>query len=92
MTSYYPKGSKVRFVAGYPRERAREWWQEVGYALGAPTIEAITWLDYLTQYRMEFAPIVEVEQLAMEFLGMWRSLPSSERVLYWYDSTMQTRR
>ena len=67
MSSFCPKGSKVRFAVGYLRKRAQDWWEEVGYALGSPAIEAMTWPDVVTQVRAEFAMAVGVQQLAREF-------------------------
>ena len=70
MTSFYPEGSKVRFDVGCLRGRAKDWWESVGDSLGAPTIEAMTWSDFVTKFRVEFAPAVELQQLAREFLDM----------------------
>ena len=70
LTSFFPEGSKVRYVAGCLRDRARDWWESVGDSLGASTIEAMTWLDFVTRFRAEFAPTVELQQLAHEFLDM----------------------
>ena len=70
MMSFYHEGSKVRFATGCLRERARDWWEEVDYALGAPTIEVMTLPDFMTNIRAEFALAVEVKQLAKEFLNM----------------------
>ena len=44
------EGSKVRFVAGCLRERDRYLWKEVGYALGSPTIEAMTRPNFVTRF------------------------------------------
>ena len=60
----------MRFVAGFLRERAQDWWEEFGYTFGAPTIEATTWPDFVTRFRVEFAPAIEVKKLAKEFLDM----------------------
>lgn len=35
--------------------------------MGAPTIEAMTWSDFVTIFRAEFASVIEVQQLAREF-------------------------
>lgn len=70
LMSFYPEGSKVRFAAGCLRDRARDWWESVGDSLGAPTIEAMTWSDFVTRFKAEFALAVELQQLAREFLDM----------------------
>ena len=38
--------------------------------LGDLAIEAMTWSDFVTRFRVEFDPAVELQQLAMEFLDM----------------------
>lgn len=68
VTSFCPERSKVRFVVGCLRERARDWWEAVGDTLGAPSIEAITWSDFVSRFQAEFAPAVEVQQMTREFL------------------------
>lgn len=65
--SFCSKGSKVRFATRCLREKAWDCWEEVGYALGAPTIESMTWSDFVTIFRAEFASVIEVQQLAQEF-------------------------
>lgn len=69
-TSFFPKGSKVRYAAGCLRDRARDWWESIGDSLGASAVEAMTWSDFVTRFRVEFAPAVELQQLAREFLDM----------------------
>ena len=38
--------------------------------MGASAIEAMTWSDFVTRFRSEFVPAVELQQLAREFLDM----------------------
>ena len=38
--------------------------------MGASAVEAMTWSDFVTRFRAEFAPTVELQQLAREFLDM----------------------
>ena len=42
--------------------------------MGARIIEAMTWLDFVTQFRGEFTLVVEVQQLAREFLNMRQTM------------------
>ena len=70
MISFCPGGSKVRFATGCLRDRAWDWWESVGDSLGALAVEAMTWSDFVTRFRAEFAPAVELQQLAREFLDM----------------------
>lgn len=37
----------TRFVACLLRDEARDWWEEVGRALGVEVIEAMTWSDII---------------------------------------------
>ena len=41
--------------------------EKVGHALGAKVVEAMTWHDFVTRFIMEFAPTLEVQQMAREF-------------------------
>ena len=70
LISFCPEGSKVRYAAGCLRDRARDWWESVGDSMGASAIEAMTWSDFVARFRAEFAPAVELQQLAREFLDM----------------------
>lgn len=72
--SFYPEGSKVRYTAGILRDRARDWWESVGDSLGTSAIEAMTWSDFMTRFRAEFAPTRELQQLAREFLDMLQTI------------------
>ena len=38
--------------------------------MGAPAIEAMTWSEFVTKFRVEFVPAVEIQQLVKEFLDM----------------------
>lgn len=70
MTSFYPEGSNVRFVVGCLRVPARDWWKEVNFTLGSKTIEAMTWMDFVTWFQVEFPPTLEVQQLVRKFLDI----------------------
>ena len=74
LISFCPEGSNVWYAARCLRDKAIDWWESVGDSLGASTIEAMTWSDFVAQFRAEFAPVVELQQLAREFLDMRQSL------------------
>nr|KAJ0216168.1 hypothetical protein LSAT_V11C300131450 [Lactuca sativa] len=76
LTSFCMNGSKVRFAAACLRDRARDWWESVGDSLGASVVEAMTWSDFVTRFREDFAPAVELQQLAREFLDMRQTTES----------------
>ena len=42
----------------------------------APTIEVVTWSDFLTRFRVEFVQAMELQQLAMEFMDMRQTTES----------------
>ena len=42
LTSFFPKGSKVQYVAGCLRDRAKDWWDAVSDLLGSPAIKVMT--------------------------------------------------
>ena len=63
-----PKGDKVRLASSLLKDRARDWWEEVGHAIGDDaTLDAMTWADFTTRFRVEFAPVIKLQQLAREF-------------------------
>ena len=67
-TSRCPKGDKVRLASCLLKDRARDWWEEIGHALGDDAaLDAMTWSDFSARFRAEFSPIIEVQQLAREF-------------------------
>ena len=70
LMSFYLEGSKVRYAAGCLRDRAKDWWESVGDSLGASAIEAMTWSYFVARFMAEFAPAVELQQLAIEFLDI----------------------
>ena len=65
--SRYPDGDKVILASCLLKDRAQEWWQEVGRAVGDDVVDVISWDDFSTRFRAKFAPVIEVQQLAREF-------------------------
>lgn len=59
-TSSCLEGEKVR-ISSYPlKDRAHDWWEEVGYALRGDAVESRTWENFVTRFWADFAPIIEV--------------------------------
>ncbi|KAL7605587.1 hypothetical protein Lser_V15G15349 [Lactuca serriola] len=59
---------KVRLASCLLKGSARDWWEEVGRVIGDDAaLDAMTWMDFTTRFRAEFAPIIEVQQLSREF-------------------------
>ena len=49
-TSRCPKGDKVRLASCLLKDRARDWWDEVGHAAGGDAIDSMTWSDFSTRF------------------------------------------
>ena len=62
-----PDGTNVRLSSCLLKDISRYWWEEVVHALGGKAIESMTWEDFVTRFWSEFAPVIEVQQLAREF-------------------------
>ena len=65
--SSYPDGAKVRLASYLLKNRAQDYWEEVGHALGGELIESMSWEDFVMIFQAEFSPVIEVQQLAREF-------------------------
>ena len=67
-TSRCHEGDNVSLASCLLKGKARDWWEEVMRVIGDNTmLDAMTWSDFTTRFRAEFAPIIEVQQLAREF-------------------------
>ena len=67
-TSRFPNGDKVRLASCILKDKALDWWEEVGRAIGDDTVlDDMTWSAFMTRFRAEFAPVIEVQQVAREF-------------------------
>ena len=63
-----PKGDKVRLASYLIKDRTCDWWEEVEHSIGDDAaLDAMTWSDFTARFRAEFAPLIEVQQLATEF-------------------------
>ena len=63
-----PEGDKVRLAPCLLKDRARDWWEEVRRAIGDDAVlDAMNWSDFTVRFRADFAPVIEVQQLAREF-------------------------
>lgn len=58
--SFFPEGSRVRFASFLMRDRAHNCWEEVSHSMGADAMKAMTWHDFVTRFRVEFALAIEV--------------------------------
>lgn len=49
--SFYPDGLRVRFASCLLGDQSRNWWEEVGHALGAEVGEAMSLSDFVSRFR-----------------------------------------
>ncbi|CAH1431387.1 unnamed protein product [Lactuca virosa] len=80
-TSRCPEGDKVRLASCLLKGRAHDWWEEVGHAIGDDTtLDTMTWADLTTRFRAEFAPVIEVQQLAREFQDLQQTTETVAKI------------
>ena len=66
-TSFYPKGSKVKFASYLLVDRAHNWLEEVNFALIGEAVETMSWDEFFMRFTADFMPMIKVQQLEMEF-------------------------
>lgn len=54
---------------------------EVGHTLGGEAIEVIDKDDFVTRFRFEFTPVIEVQQLAREVQDLRPTTESLEEII-----------
>ncbi|KAJ9564648.1 hypothetical protein OSB04_000614 [Centaurea solstitialis] len=69
-TSGCPTGSKVLFAVNLLRNAAKDWWDLVLKRLTEAQITALTWEEFKVMFDEEFAPSIERERIAAEFLNL----------------------
>ena len=58
--SVSPRG-KVRLASCLLKDREQDWWEEVRRAVGDEVVDSLNWDDFVTLFRAEFSPMVEVQ-------------------------------
>lgn len=66
LTSHCPEGDNVRLASCLLKDR--DWWEEVGHAVGDDVIDGMTWDDFSTKFQADFAPVIKVQQLVREMV------------------------
>ncbi|KAJ9543627.1 hypothetical protein OSB04_023334 [Centaurea solstitialis] len=69
-TSGCPAGSTVLFAVNLLRNAAKDWWDLVLKRLSEAQITALTWEEFKVMFDEEFAPSIERERIAAEFLNL----------------------
>ena len=60
-----PEGDNVKLASCLLKDRPCDWWEEVGNAIGDDLdIDSMTWSDFSIRFRLECAPVIEVQELA----------------------------
>src|SRR5581483_9185474 len=71
-----PAGSKVIFASNLLRGAAKDWWDLLLKRLSEDQINALTWEEFRVMFDEEFAPSIEKERIASEFLQMKQTTES----------------
>ncbi|KAJ9551973.1 hypothetical protein OSB04_016018 [Centaurea solstitialis] len=69
-TSGSPADSKVLFAVNLLRNAAKDWWDLVLKRLSEAQITTLTWEEFKVMFDEEFAPSIERERIAAEFLNL----------------------
>ncbi|KAJ9556812.1 hypothetical protein OSB04_011426 [Centaurea solstitialis] len=79
-TSGCPAGSKVLYAVNLLRNAGKDWWDLVLRRLTEAHITALTWEEFKVVFDEEFAPSIERERLASEFLNMTQTTESVNEI------------
>ena len=70
LTSNCPESAKVRCASNLLRDAAKDWWATWTKIMTKPQIAEMLWEDFVTRFRAQHVPQVEMDRLAQEFLTM----------------------
>lgn len=79
-TSFFLDCLKTIFHTCFMRDGARDWQEEVSHALGAMDLEAINWKNFVTRFKDDFVPAIEVLQLGREFQYLQETTDTMENI------------
>lgn len=60
LTSFFSEGLNMGFTSCLLRDGAHEWWEEVGHSLGYESVAAMSWIKFLSRFKVDFAPTIKV--------------------------------
>ncbi|KAI3700720.1 hypothetical protein L2E82_45358 [Cichorium intybus] len=63
-------GIQLSACDGFLREGAKDWWEIRTKDLTPAQLDAITWLQFKEQFKLEYVSQVEMERLAQEYLNL----------------------
>ena len=70
VTSGCPDNKRVRYAMNLLRGAAKDWWGVVTATMTAAQLEALTWDEFVEQFRRQYVPRVERERIAREFMTL----------------------
>ena len=79
-TSFWPEEAKVRYASCLLKDQARDWWEKIGSDLGYDVVIVMSWDDFSTKFRAQLALVIEVQQLAREFLDLFQTMETVEEI------------
>ncbi|KAJ9545198.1 hypothetical protein OSB04_024905 [Centaurea solstitialis] len=75
-----PEGSKVLFAVNLLRGAGKDWWDLTLKKYTEAQITALTWEEFQAMFDEEFAPRIEKEQIAAEFLKLTQTTESVNEI------------
>ena len=70
LTSGYPDNAKVRYAINLLRDAAKDWWSTRTKGVTGPQSASIPWEEFVTRFRAEHVPRVEMDRHVREFLTL----------------------
>ena len=69
-TSGCPENLRVRYALNLLRGPAKDWWGLHAASLTVAQVDALVWDEFVTRFRQQYVPRVEVERITREFLAL----------------------
>lgn len=66
--------AKVRFASCLLIDGAMDWWHDFVRDVEPYALKSMMWEDFVTRFKREFVPTIEVQQLAREYLTFKRTV------------------
>ncbi|KAL4582748.1 hypothetical protein LXL04_007307 [Taraxacum kok-saghyz] len=76
LTRNCPENAKVRCASNLLRDAAKDRWSTWTKAMTNPEIAEMPWADFVTRFRVQYVPQVEMDRLAREFLTLEQTTES----------------
>ena len=76
LTSGCPENAKVRCASNLLRDAAKDWWVPWTKTMTNSEISEMPWTDFVTRFRAQYVPQVEMDRLSREFLTLEQTTES----------------